>query len=69
MLCHKLKEDAMTTKTYTVVEGDTLFQIAERFYGDGSLFTLVIAANQLSDPDVLTVGPVLSIPERDQHAG
>jgi nucleoid-associated protein YgaU len=59
----------MMAKTYTVAEGDTLFQIAERFYGDGSLFTLIIAANELSDPDLLSVGQVLSIPERDQHAG
>jgi nucleoid-associated protein YgaU len=59
----------MMRKTYTVAKGDTLFQIAERFYGDGSLFTLIIAANELSDPDLLSVGQVLSIPERDQHAG
>lgn len=51
------------TRKHTVVAGDTLWDLAQRFYGDGSLFTLIAAANHLPDPDVIKVGQVLRIPE------
>ena len=50
-------------RKYTVVAGDTLSELAQRFYGDASLFTLIAAANHLPDPDVIKVGQVLRIPE------
>ena len=51
------------SRKYTVVAGDTLFELAQHFYGDGSLYTLIAAANHLPDPDVIKVGQVLRIPE------
>lgn len=50
-------------RKYTVVAGDTLSELAEQFYGDASLFTLIAAANHLPDPDFIKVGQVLRIPE------
>lgn len=57
------------TTTHTVAQGDTLASIAERFYGDGSQFTLITAANGITDPSLIFVGQVLIIPDRDQHDG
>jgi hypothetical protein len=54
-------------RKYTVVAGDTLSEIAKRFYGDGSLFTLIANANGIADPNILSVGQVLSIPDLPQH--
>ena len=51
------------TKKYKVVAGDTLSELAERFYGDSSLFTLIAAANKLPDPDFIKVGQILRIPD------
>ena len=51
------------TRKHKVASGDTLWALAERFYGDGTLFTLIAAANHISDPDVISVGKVLRIPD------
>ncbi|HEY9311286.1 LysM peptidoglycan-binding domain-containing protein [Williamsia sp.] len=51
------------TKKYKVVAGDTLSELAAKFYGDSSMFPLIAAANQLSDPDFITVGQILRIPD------
>ncbi|MBI2535950.1 MAG: LysM peptidoglycan-binding domain-containing protein, partial [Gemmatimonadetes bacterium] len=38
-------------------------KIAGRFYGDPARFTLIVAANALANPDKLTVGQTLVIPD------
>jgi nucleoid-associated protein YgaU len=50
---------------YTVVPGDTLSGIAQRFYGDGALFPRIFEANrdQISDPNLIFPGQVLRIPQ------
>ncbi len=49
--------------TYTVRPGDTLGKIAKKFYGDARRFTLIVSANSIVDPDKLTVGEELAIPD------
>lgn len=51
------------TVRYTVQPGDTLGTVAKRFYNDASRFPLIVAANRFSDPDKLTVGQEIVIPE------
>jgi LysM repeat protein len=46
-------------QTYTVVEGDTLAQIAQRF---GTTVEALQAANGIEDPDEIVIGQVLVIP-------
>jgi LysM repeat protein len=46
-------------QTYTVVEGDTLAVIAQRF---GTTVEALQAANGIEDPDEIVVGQVLVIP-------
>ena len=48
---------------YTVVRGDTLFSIAQRFYGDGMKFGIIAQANGISNPDRIFPGQVLRIPD------
>ncbi|HEX9885369.1 MAG TPA: LysM peptidoglycan-binding domain-containing protein [Longimicrobiales bacterium] len=49
---------------YTVVDGDTLWNLAERFFGDPEEWTRIYEANRerISDPRVLPPGLVLDIP-------
>jgi hypothetical protein len=48
---------------YTVVDGDTLWGIAMRFYGDGSQLNQILKANpQITVADRINVGDVLIIP-------
>ena len=49
-------------RTYTVVSDDTLWAIAERFYGDGSKYQRIADASGISNPDLIHPGQVLTIP-------
>ena len=55
---------AWQSRTYTVEKGDTLSQIAKKFYGDASDYPLIFEANKpmLADPDKIYPGQVLRIP-------
>lgn len=50
--------------TYVVQSGDTLWAIAERFYGNGSQWPRIHEANldRIEDPDMIQPGWELSIP-------
>ncbi len=49
-------------RTYTVESGDTLWAIAERFYGDGSKYQAIADASGVPNPDLIQPGQVLTIP-------
>ena len=55
------------TKVHTVMAGDTLSAIAEKFYGEGADFQGIYDANKEvigSDPDKIKVGMILKIPPK-----
>ncbi len=47
---------------YTVEAGDTLFAIAEKFYGDGNKYKDLAHSNNISNPDLIKVGQKIQIP-------
>jgi nucleoid-associated protein YgaU len=47
---------------YQIQDGDTLWRLAEWFYGDGRLHRVLVEINYLSNPDYLVVGQELEIP-------
>jgi hypothetical protein len=51
-------------KTYTVVKGDCLWNIAKKFYGNGSQYTKIYNANKdkIKNPNLIYPGQVLTIP-------
>ncbi|WP_433524783.1 LysM peptidoglycan-binding domain-containing protein [Nocardia pseudovaccinii] len=49
-------------QTYTVEPGDTLWAIAERFYGDGNRYQEIADASGIDNPDAINPGQVLTIP-------
>lgn len=51
-------------KTYTVVKGDCLWNIAKKFYGNGSQYTKIADANKdkIKNPNLIYPGQVLTIP-------
>lgn len=52
----------ITSNSYTVTEGDWLSTIAARAYGDVMQYTKIAQANNISNPDYITPGQVLTIP-------
>lgn len=49
-------------RTYTVVSGDTLWAISERFYGDGNKYQVIADASGVSNPDLIHPVRELTIP-------
>lgn len=47
---------------YTVVKGDTLWAIAQRFYGNGNRYPEIAKANNIPNPNIIHVGQKLFIP-------
>lgn len=57
----KRTDERVTPRTYTVRQGDTLWDIACRFYGDGTRWRAIAAKNGVTDPRNLQVGKVLTL--------
>ncbi len=50
-------------RVHVVEKGDTLGKIARRYYRRASLFTLIVSANPIANPDKLRIGQRLVIPD------
>lgn len=52
-------------RTYVVVQGDSLWKIAKRHYGDGESWRRIYEANRdlIKDPDLIHPGQQLRIPD------
>ena len=57
----KRTDERVTPRTYTVKQGDTLWDIACRFYGDGTKWGNIAAKNGVADPRKLQIGKVLTL--------
>ncbi len=58
-------DNSTVPSSYTVVKGDCLWNIAKKFYGSGSKYTLIYEANKDiigSNPNLIYAGQVLTIP-------
>jgi hypothetical protein len=58
-------ESAPKVKTYTVKKGDCLWNIAKKYYGNGSKYPTIFNANKdkINNPNLIYPGQVLTIPE------
>lgn len=53
------EDERITPQTYTVVKGDTLWDIAARFYGSGTKWGVLAEKNGITNPRRLQIGTVL----------
>jgi hypothetical protein len=53
-------------RTYKVSRGDSLWIISKKVYGQGSAWTLLAKANDISDPNKLRIGQELILPLGDE---
>ncbi len=49
-------------RSYTVEAGDNLWSIAQKMYGNGAKYPLILSANNLNENTKLRIGMVLTIP-------
>lgn len=54
--------EAISGTTYTVVQGDTLWDIAVRAYGDGYRWVDIASKNNLVNPDLIHASNVFNLP-------
>ena len=61
--------DLTGAQQHTVVSGDTLNQIANRYYNDAHYYPVILLANrdQIVDPDEIVTGMVLTIPDLQRN--
>ena len=52
-------------KTHTMKKGDTLWQLAQRFYGDPTIYPVFLEVNQISNPRTIQTGKVITVPNID----
>jgi nucleoid-associated protein YgaU len=50
------------TRVYTMKDGEALWQLAQRAYGDGRLWRAIAEANDLDRPRFVPTGTVLKVP-------
>jgi LysM repeat protein len=55
------------SRKYEVQAGDTLFAISKRFYGEPTYFGLIVEANPQIDPNKISPGQTISIPDPPDH--
>lgn len=54
--------DQISGTSYTVVKGDSLWEIAEKAYGDGYQWVKIAEANKLVNPNIIHTGNVFTLP-------
>lgn len=52
---------------YVVQKGDNLWTIAQKLWGDPSLFSLLAKENNIENPSSIPVGKILRVPERPNN--
>lgn len=57
-----VKLDPITTATYEVTKGDSLWNIAVRSYGDGYKWVLIASENKIVNPNIIHSGNILVLP-------
>lgn len=50
---------------YTVQKGDSLWKIAERFYGNGSKYIELARINGINDPNRISIGQKIKVPVQE----
>ncbi len=58
-----MKKDAMMTSHYVIKSGDSLWNIAKSAYGDGAMWTKIMAANENLEAGNLMVGKTINLPK------
>lgn len=59
----RTEETETLEKTHTVAQGETLWAIAEKYYGSGYNWVDIAKENNLANADVIEVGQSLTIPD------
>lgn len=61
-IAEQTRDTMIEGETYTVVQGDTLWHIAERAYGDAYRWVDIAEANDLANPNLIHAGNSFVIP-------
>jgi nucleoid-associated protein YgaU len=64
MMAPETRDAWDATQWHEVQKGETLWKIAEQYYGDGNLYPKIFEANRdtLKDPNLIKIGQRLRIP-------
>ena len=56
-------------RTTVVIQGDNLWDLARKYYNDGTRYSDIYAANQgqIRDPSLIYIGQVFVVPQANPH--
>ncbi|HNW36186.1 MAG TPA: LysM peptidoglycan-binding domain-containing protein, partial [Candidatus Ozemobacteraceae bacterium] len=57
---------AFADKTYTMKDGDTLWDLSSKYYNDPTLYPIFLEVNDIDNPRMIPVGRVIIIPSFDE---
>jgi nucleoid-associated protein YgaU len=64
----KLEEQKANPSDYKVAQDDSLSKIAEKVYGDMSLWPVIAKTNNIANPNIIDVDTVIKLPSKDEVA-
>ncbi|HIO61648.1 MAG TPA: LysM peptidoglycan-binding domain-containing protein [Deltaproteobacteria bacterium] len=56
--------DNSIPSTHTLAKGESIWKLAVQYYGNGMMFTKIVEANSLDNPDVIAPGTVINLPPK-----
>lgn len=68
-LGHARPIEEARARTHTLIDGQTLSGLANRYYRDWRLWRLIADRNKIVDPRVIATGTRLVIPDRPLQSG
>lgn len=57
---------ALGAKTYQIKQGDTLWDLSNKFYGDPFLYSVFLEVNDIDNPRAMLVGDTIIVPSVDE---
>ena len=57
---------AMASRTHTMTQGDTLWDLSLRFFGDPSLYPVFLEVNGITNPRTIPTGKMIIVPSYDE---
>ena len=57
---------AVATETHVMQKGDTLWDLAAKYYGDPSLYPLLLQVNRIDNPRTIANGRTIIIPDKSE---
>ncbi len=61
----QIQPKTVTSRTYTIRQGDSLISICREVYGNDEMMDILMEANNITDPNKIYYGMVIKLPDEN----